>query len=173
MSFVTANNNYIRWSHLAWGIGGVLAGTWLARKKLAQTQKSRAERDYPDIAEIVYEEIAELLDKWRPGQDCKTENDFVEDLADYLEDGTELDFEVSPDTEVGKPDILIENMLALELKVRPNKSEQDRCIGQCADYSRLWITCMVIIDSKPSDIGRLERVLKDKGLEQIEVWGFS
>jgi hypothetical protein len=32
---------------------------------------------------------------------------------------------------------------------------------------------MVIIDAPPSRIGRLEELLKDKGLEHILVWNFA
>ncbi len=160
------------WSHLAWGLGGIAIGKWLARSTLVESKKSRAERDYPDEAKEAYEEIGDLLDQWKPSQECKTEDDFTHDLADYLTENSDLDVEVYPDTEVGKPDILIDDLIALELKVSPKKSEQDRCIGQCADYSRLWITWMVIIDASGNTVGRLERVLKDRSLDHIQVWDF-
>lgn len=37
----------------------------------------------------------------------------------------------------------------------------------------LAITWMVLIDASPSKIGRIEDLLKDKGLDHIEVWNFS
>ena len=78
-----------------------------------------------------------------------------------------------PNSPEGKPDILIGDLIALELKVNPSKNEINRCIGQCAGYSRLWITWMIMIDAPSSKIGRLEELLIDKGLEQIQVWNFS
>lgn len=39
-------------------------------------------------------------------------------------------------------------------------------------YSREWVTWIVPIDSPPSRVGRLERLLADKGLERILVWRF-
>lgn len=64
-------------------------------------------------------------------------------------------------------------MLALELKCSPTKGELDRCVGQCAAYSRQWITWMVLVDVTASGVRRLEDLLEDKGLNQIEVWRFS
>ncbi|MEK6406990.1 MAG: hypothetical protein AABN34_08515 [Acidobacteriota bacterium] len=161
------------WSHLAWAIGGALAGSWLARNELENAKKSRAELDNPAEAEEAYGEIGELLDQWRPDSDCETEDDFTQDLADYLQTNTDWEIELYPDTPEGKPDILIGDLIALELKVNPSKSERDRCIGQCAGYSRLWITWMVMIDASSNKIGRLEDLLEDKGLENILVWTFS
>jgi len=94
-------------------------------------------------------------------------------LAAYLDENTDWEIEVYPDSPEGKPDILIGDLIALELKINPSKNETNRCIGQCAGYSRLWITWMVIIDAPSSKIGRLEELLIDKGLEQILVWNFS
>lgn len=167
------NSNKPDWSHLAWAVGGLFFGSWLARNELEWSKKSRAEKECPGDAEEAYYEIGELLDEWELDSDCKTEDEFTQDLADYLEDNTEWEIEVFPDSPEGKPDILIGDLIALELKVNPSKGERDRCIGQCAGYSRLWITWMVIIDTPASKIGRLEELLKDKGLEHILVWDFS
>lgn len=167
------NNENQNWSHLAWAVGGLIAGSWLARNEIEESKKSRAELDYPEAAEEAYDEIGELLDDWEPDEDCETEKDFTEDLAAYLYENTNLEIEICPDTPEGKPDILIGDLIALELKINPSKNERNRYIGQCAGYSRLWITWMVIIDAPQSKIGRLEELLVDKGLEQILVWNFS
>lgn len=167
-----SNPNKSGLSHLVWAGVGALAGSWLAREHLAWSKKSRAERESPEDAEAAYNEIAELLDNWEP-EGCFSEDDYTWNLAEYLEENTEWEIEVFPNSPEGKPDILIGDLIALELKIKPNKAERDRCVGQCAGYSRLWMTWMVIIDSPASKIGRLEELLKDKGLEHILVWSFS
>lgn len=167
------NNGNQNWSHLTWAVGGLLAGTWLARNEIAESKKSRAELDCPEDAEEAYDEIGELLDEWEPDVECETEDDYTQDLAAYLDENTDWEIEVYPDSPEGKPDILIGDLIALELKINPSKNETNRCIGQCAGYSRLWITWMIIIDAPSSKIGRLEELLTDKGLEQILVWNFS
>ncbi|MEQ1603419.1 MAG: hypothetical protein ABL999_00970 [Pyrinomonadaceae bacterium] len=167
-----SQSNNSGFSHLVALIGGFGIATWAARESLAESKKSRAELDRPEEAEEAFEEISEILDGWEP-VDCETEGEYTHDLADYLTANTEFEIEICPTTEAGCPDILINDLIALELKVSPNKNERNRCIGQCAHYSRLWITWMVMIDLKPSKAGRLEEVLKDKGLEHILVWNFT
>lgn len=159
-------------NHLLWGIAGLALGAIWTRSELEASKKSRAEIDAPEEAEEVSEEIAELLEAWEPSDDCETEDDFTQDLANFLEQHSEWEIEVYADSPEGKPDILIGDLLALELKINPGKSERDRLIGQCAGYSRLWITWAVVIGSSESRIGRLVDLLEDKGLNQIAVWGF-
>jgi hypothetical protein len=161
------------WSHLLFAAGGIAFGSWLARGQMQESKKSRAEIDDPEGAEEIYSEIGDLLDAWEPKASCVTEDEFTRDLAEWLEENTEWEIELYPNTREGKPDILVGDLLALELKCFPSKGEMDRCIGQCAAYSRRWITWMVIVDASVSKVGRLEDLLADKGLEQIEVWQFS
>lgn len=161
------------WSHLAWAIGGAVFGSWLTRSQAAEAKKSRAELDDPEGAEEVYFEMRDLIDAWEPHEACETEDDFAQDLAAYLEESSDWEIEVSPNTREGKPDVLIGDLLALELKYAPSKGEFDRAIGQCAAYSRQWITWLIIIDARASEIGRFHDLLLDKGLEQIEIWHFS
>lgn len=161
------------WSHLAWAIGGAVVGSWLARSQADDAKKSRAELDDPDGAEDVYNDVRELLNAWEPNPECDTEDDFTHDLAEYLNENSDWEIEVYPSTREGKPDILIGDLLALELKCAPSKGEFDRAIGQCAAYSRQWITWLVIIDASASEIGRVRDLLLDKGLDQIEIWHFS
>lgn len=161
------------WSHLLCLAGGLVLGSWAARNQIEDSKKSRVEREDPHSAEAVYAEMGEILDCWEPDEECEAEDDFTQDLADWLAEETELEVEVYPSTREGKPDILIGNTLAIELKIAPSKGEMDRCVGQCAAYSRQWITWMVIVDATASEIGRLEGLLVDKGLEQLEVWNFS
>jgi len=97
-------------SHLIWAVGGALAGLWIVRENLAWSKKSRAEKESPEDAEAAYTEIAEILDEWEP-DDCISENDFTWDLAEYLAENTDLEIEVLPDSPVGKPDILIGDLI--------------------------------------------------------------
>lgn len=159
-------------SHLIWALGGVATGIYLSRNQLETSKKSRAEIDDPDGTEEVCEEIAELLEKWEPSDDCESEDEFTQDIADFLSENCEWEIEVYPDSPEGKPDILVGDLLALELKVSLDKSERDRLIGQCAGYSRLWVTWAVVINASESSLGRLVDLLEDKGLEHITVWGF-
>ena len=106
------------------------------------------------------------------GFDCETEKEFVSDLAEYLNQETGFEVEEYPATREGRPDILVEGVLALELKVRPTKGGRDRCVGQCAGYSRSWVTWIALIDVRPSEYGDFERLLADKGLERIQIWDF-
>ncbi len=118
------------------------------------------------------ESLKELLDTWEPS-DCTTEDDYTNDLYDDLECYTDFEVEIYPNTRFGRPDILVEDILVIELKVNPSKAERDGLIGQCSGYSREWATWAVIVDSPESTIGDLERLLEDKGLERIWVWLFS
>ena len=161
------------WSHLLCIAGGVAVGSWAIRSQIEEAKKSRAELDDPDGAEEVLSDIGGLLDRWEPGTDCETEDDFTRDLAEWLVENSEWEVEVYPSTREGKPDIVVGDLLALELKRSPSKGEMDRCIGQCAGYSRQWITLMVIVDATATQIGRLADLLADKDLDQIGVWHFS
>ncbi len=123
--------------HLAWaGIGAALGALWV-NNSVAEAKKSRAEKDNPDWVNEIREEIDGILDQWEPDEDCETEEDYTNDLFEYLDSSSQYRMELWPKSPEGIPDILIGDALALELKINPNKSERDRCIGQCAGYSRL------------------------------------
>ena len=93
-------------------------------------------------------------------------------LAAYLDDNTEWEIETWPRTQHGTPDILVGDLLALELKIDPNKAERDRCVGQCAGYSRQWMTWIVLFDANASRVGAIQDLLTDKELDHIAVWSF-
>lgn len=127
----------------------------------------------------VCEVIGELLEEWAPS-DRETEDQYTASLFRYLNRKldemdleVDIDVEMQPDTEHGCPDILINDMLALELKVAPNKAERDRLIGQCSGYSREWVTWAILIDSPLHEIGELERLLEAKNLHYIEVISYT
>jgi hypothetical protein len=153
-------------------VGGAFIGSWVSKSLAESAKKSRAEIDDPEQAEEACEDIAGLLNEWLPMASYETEDHFTEDLAAFLEENTDWEIEVYPNSPEGKPDILIGDLLALELKIGLGKAQRDRLIGQCAGYSRLWVTWAVIIGATESELGRLVDLLEDKGLDHIAVWGF-
>lgn len=167
------------YNHLVWATGGALVGAWWIKNQTEESQKSRAEKEDAERVESVCEEIADVLDAWEP-EDLESEDDYTEDLFEYL--GTECvddeesaleEISMCPDTPEGKPDILIDDCRVLEVKVNPNKAERDRCIGQCAAYSREWVTWIVLIDSPMHKVREMEQLLEDKGLGRILVFSFN
>ena len=48
----------------------------------------------------------------------------------------------------------------------------DRCIGQCAGYSREGVTWIILYDTPPSRINYISEVLVDKGLDNIPIISF-
>jgi hypothetical protein len=159
--------------HLIWAAGGLLAGAWWVKNQHDEAKKSRAERDDPEAVEEVCDAIAPILDEWEPEM-YDTEDEYVEDLFDYLcEDTEDFGIEMFPSTREGNPDILIDDILAIEVKCNLSKAERDRLIGQTAAYSREWVTWIVLIDTPDSRVGAVEKLLADKGLAHILVFAFS
>ena len=165
------NNSHIPKLMLA-GVIGVLAGSWWKSAKIAESKKSRAERDDPDFVNEVCSKTNELLNELEILDEMENEDDFRDVLAEYLTKYTDFEIEVTPDTLLGQPDILIGGVLALEVKYNPKKSEMDRCIGQCAGYSREWATWIILYDTPPSRINYISEVLVDKGLDNIPIISF-
>ena len=159
--------------HLLWALGGAAAGAWWVKNENEEAQKSRAENDDPEGVEEVCETVGPVLDDWDP-DDYDNEDSYVADLFKHLDANLPKDFDVEmfPSIREGKPDILIDDRLALELKVNPRKGERDRLVGQTAAYSREWVTWIVLVDTPESKAGALEKLLADKGLERILVFGF-
>lgn len=160
-------------SHLFVAVGAFVTGAWWVKDQTEERKKSRVERGDPDSVETVCNAIGPILDEWMP-EECSSEDEFVADLFDYLDDevAEDWDIEMCPDTPEGKPDILIDNRLALEVKVNPGKAERDRLVGQVAGYSRQWVTWIVLVDTPPSRVGMLSDLLHDKGLERILIFEF-
>lgn len=130
-------------SNLVWAGVGALAGILWSQSKTADSKKSRAERDHPDDVEDVCNDVYELLENLELSGDSEDENVYVRIVAEYLDENSDWNVELWPKTPEGTPDILIEDLLALEFKFNPNKAERDRCVGQCAGYSRLWPTWII------------------------------
>jgi hypothetical protein len=173
------NQQQQSYGHLLSAVGGLLVGAWWVKNENEDAQKSRAEREDGEGVEEVCEAVAPVLDAWEP-HDQECEDDYTADLFEHLraecledEDCCVEDVYMCPNTREGQPDILIDDHLVLELKVNPNKSERDRLIGQCAGYSREWVTWIVLIDTPQHKVRELETLLKDKGLERILVFSFS
>jgi hypothetical protein len=163
-----------RLDHLLWAAGGLLAGAWWVKNEHNEAAKSRAEKDDQEAVEEVCSAIGPILDDWEP-ENYETEAEYVEDLFNYFVQETDDDFnlEMSPSTREGRPDILIDDVLAIEVKCDLTKAERDRLIGQTAAYSREWVTWIVLIDTLQSRVGAVEKLLADKGLAHILVFAFS
>lgn len=153
------------------GIAGAFLGAWWTNEKFSRKTKSRAELEDPEFLEEVRSKITNLLDDFEG--DIESEDQFRDALASFLESKAEFEIEVAPDTPHGKPDILVEDALALEIKLDPSKAEFDRLIGQCARYSREWDTWILLVDSPDSKVGDFERLLFDKGLSYLPVIVFE
>ena len=72
--------------HLLYAAGGILVGAWWVKNQHDEGKKSRAERDDPDGVKEVCNTFAPILDEWEPEQ-FETEDEYVEDLFNYLLDG--------------------------------------------------------------------------------------
>jgi hypothetical protein len=166
---------------LGCAVAGGLVGAALLQHHHDESKKSRAEKDDPEGVEWLCTVIGELLDDWEPR--CHdTEDEYTDDLYRYLnrelpdaldEDDPDVTVELRVSTEHGIPDILINDSLALELKVNPEKGERDRLIGQCCGYSREWVTWAVVIDMPEPRVRELEELLEAKSLHYIDVIPFD
>lgn len=165
---------------LACVVGGSALGALLLQNHYDEAKKSQAEKDDPQGVESICTVVGDLLEDWKPrGYD--TEDEYTEDLYRYLtrllrdklDDSGDVDVALWPSTREGKPDILINDSLVLELKVNPNKAERDRCIGQCGGYSREWVTWIILIDTPSHVVHEIEELLDAKSLDYIDVIAFS
>jgi len=165
---------------MAFALGGGAIGALLVQSRHDEAKKSRAERDDPEGVTWLCDLIGNLLDDWAP-RSYDTEDEYTEALFRFLnrripkeiEEDDEVEVELWPTTHCGVPDILINDQLVLELKLEPDKGGRDRGIGQCADYSREWVTWMVIIGSPAREITNLEALLTARGLDGIKIISFT
>lgn len=155
------------------GIVGALAGRWWKSMEIEESKKNRSEREDPELVNEVCSKVKDLLlEGLEILDDIEDEDDFRDLLYEHLDKETDFAIAVAPNTQFGQPDILIEDVLALEVKHNPNKAEMDRCIGQCANYSREWVTCIILYDTTDSQINYLHEVLISKGLDNITIIPF-
>jgi hypothetical protein len=154
-------------------LGGI-AGAALIQNHHDEAKKSQAEKDDPDGVKELCEIVGDLLQDWCPRW-YEREDDYTEDLVEYLDANLddEIEVELRTSTSRGIPDILIDDRLVLELKVAPSKGERDRLVGQCCDYSREWVTWAIVIDMPKHKVRELEELLKSKSLHYIEVIPFD
>ena len=178
MAFDTAD---LRKVVIALGLGGI-AGAAIVQSHHKEERKSEAEKDDPAGCEWLCDLIWDLLDDWEP-EDCEREDDYTDDLVEFLRDGlrgvrTEdddrrINVNKRMRTELGVPDVLIDDRLVLELKVGPHEGEKDRLIGQCCKYSVEWVTWAIAIDMDEKKRHKLVDLLAKKSLHYIEVIPFD
>jgi hypothetical protein len=164
----------LRLEHLVWTAGGELVGAWWVKNQQDETKKSVTESEDLELVEEACEYVGPILDEWKP-EKCSSEDEYVEDLFEYLanEAGDSIGLEMFPDTRVGKPALVIDDALVVELTLNPSESERKRLIGKIAAYSREWVTWVVLVDTPPSGVGAVEKLLADSGLGHILVFAFS
>lgn len=162
---------------IALGLGG-LTGAAIIQSHRDEEAKSQAEKDDPSGVEWLCDLIWDLLEDWE-SEHCEHEDDYIDDLVDYLRD--ELHDLSAPDddrrirvekrvrTDFGVPDIIIDDRLVLELKLGPHEGEKDRLIGQCCKYSVEWVTWAVVIGMSRKKARQLVKLLQKKSLHYIEV----
>lgn len=161
-------------------LGGI-AGAAIVQSHHDEAKKSRAEKEDPEGTEWICDIVWDLLDDWKP-PDMDREDDYTDHLFGYLrkeigkvleEDDPDVELEMRTGTFHGIPDILIHDRLVLELKVSSKKSERDRLVGQCCEYSRGYVTWAIVIDWPEHRVDKLLDLLEAKSLNYIEVIEFD
>ena len=178
MAFDPAN---VRKAVIALGLGGI-AGAAIVQSHHEEERKSEAEKDDPAGCEWLCDLIWDLLDDWEP-EDCEREDDYTDDLVEFLREGLKGIRAEDDDrrikvgkrvrTDLGVPDVLIDDRLVLELKVGPHEGEKDRLIGQCCKYSVEWVTWAIVIDMDEEKRDEFVELLAKKSLHYIEVIPFD
>jgi hypothetical protein len=165
---------------IALGLGAA-AGAAIIQSHHDEKAKSQAEKDDPEGTEWICDIVWDLLDDWEP-PDMECEDDYTEHLFRYLRreirkvlehDDPDVALEMRTGTLHGIPDILIHDRLVLELKVTSKKSERDRLVGQCCEYSRGYVTWAIVIDWPERRVQKLLDLLEAKCLNYIEVIEFD
>lgn len=158
---------------LAGGVaGGLLTKAWMDHRA-AQETKSRAELEEPGLAKAVLEVLDQVFEQVSFRGEFKSERHIMNGLARYLRNKTDLEVEVEPNSPFGIPDILLDGVVALELKKGLKKTEMDRCVGQAAGFSQRWFTVILVFDTPTSKVQRMEDLMADKGLGYIPVVHFQ
>jgi len=171
----------VRKAVIALGLGGI-AGAAIVQSHHEEERKSEAEKDDPAGCEWLCDLIWDLLDDWEP-EDCEREDDYTDDLVEFLREGLKGIRAEDDDrrikvgkrvrTDLGVPDVLIDDRLVLELKVGPHEGEKDRLIGQCCKYSVEWVTWAIVIDMDEEKRDEFVELLAKKSLHYIEVIPFD
>ena len=165
---------------LALAMGGI-AGASIIQSHHDEAKKSQSEKDDPHGVEWLYDLVWNLLDEWEFGV-FDREDDYTDDLVEFLrdelsdvrgDDRRRIRVTKRTGTSHGIPDVLIDDRLVLELKVASKKSERDRLVGQCCEYSREWFTWAVVINWPDGRIDKLTDLLEAKSLNYIAVIPFD
>jgi hypothetical protein len=160
---------------------GAVGGAAILQRHHDEKRKSQAERNDPEGTEWICGIVWDLLDDWHP-PDYDREDDYTEDLFRFLrseigealeEDDPDVSLEMRTATLHGIPDILIHDRLVLEVKVASKKTERDRLVGQCCEYSRGYVTWAIVIDWPDNRVDKLVDLLEAKSLNYIEVVPFD
>jgi len=150
------------------GALGAGVGAWWARNR--KKFRSHAEDHDPDLVAAVCLATLEALEDVHVRHRLPNEDAYRDDLAEFLDGEIEdATIEVEPYVDGMKPDVLVEDVLALEVKKDPSKGEIDRAVGQITGYSRLWVTWLVLFESSPSQAGKALRLLERAGLDDVLV----
>jgi hypothetical protein len=155
-------------------LGGAAFGALMLQSHIDEKKKSRAEKEDPEGCKDLCNTVSEILDRWEP-PDYDYEDEYTEDLYEFLDEELEdgIPIQMRKKTTRGLPDIVINDRLVLELKVEPKKTERDRLIGQCCDYSVEWVTWAIVIDMPEEKVAELRGLLEAKSLGYIDIVEFN
>jgi hypothetical protein len=170
--FVPIDDDWLK--KLAPWLGGAALGAFFIQNHHDEKRMSSAEKEDPDACKELAETVSEILDRWEP-EGFEYEDDYTEDLYDFLNEelDDDIDVKMRRKTSRGLPDILIDDRLVLELKVEPKKTERDRLIGQCCDYSVDYMVWAIVIDMPEDKVKALRELLERKDLNYIDVVEFN
>ena len=146
------------------GIAATLAYTSWSHEK---GRRSRAEREQPELTEAVLDVLHAVFESARLTLDGADEAAYRRRIAGFLRRRHELTVEQEPRVDGRVPDILVEGVVAIEVKLSPRKTEVDRAVGQCVDYAQFWPTLLVVVDTTPSMAAEFERRLTALGCDRV------
>jgi len=169
---MTTRNKCVVWLLIAFVIG-VAVGTTVLHFLQTDTPIHQTSLNRLQPSNEVIEEFTQILNHCEPDQPFSNEIAFEDWLSKHLDDHSDYAIETRPSTEFGIPDILVDNTLAIELKINPDKSKQDACVGQCIGYAQRWYTMLVLLDTPRRAIERLDTLLNRPGLEKIPIFELS
>ncbi len=142
------------------GLGAGVVGTLLwSDWSQEQAKRSRAEIEHPDRTTEVLDQLQEIITSVKLALTGNNEAAYRKRIAGYLRKRHGLNVEQEPRVDGRVPDILVEGVVAIEIKLAPKKTEIDRAIGQCVDYAKLWPTILIVVDTTDSIADEIERRL--------------
>jgi len=157
----------------AWFFGGAGMVLTLSAWLRSERRKSRAEKDDPIGTIALAEEVHGLLDDVVLSPDGESEATYHVALGSFLEGELDAPVEWEPSTLAGRPDLLIGDRVALELKFNPSKAEIDRCIGQVHGFAEEWMTILVLFGTPVSRVRRVRESLDRAGLQHVPIVDFD